>query len=106
MINSIEARQSAMDWASEDTWYASVNSSRDLLEYHYFQITDDVCLEYWSEDEWEFTTGEAKDMDEGIRNLTVVTGLAAYFHVTGMNLAKIPFVIETCRKILNESKIS
>lgn len=105
-MNSNEARKYAKELASEDQWYADVNSSRNMLEYHYFQINDDVCLEYWGEHEWEFTTGEVEDKEEGKRNLTVVTGLAAYFHVTGISLVKIPFVIEMCRKMLNASKVA
>ena len=106
MMNSNEARKSAKAWASKDTWYATVNSSRDLLEYHYFQINDDVCLEYWDEHEWEFTTGKVEDEEEAERNLTVVAGIAAYLQVTGMSLEKIPFVIETCRKMLSASKVA
>ena len=105
-MNSNEARMFAKELASEDQWYADVNSSRNLLEYHYFQINDDVCLEYWSENEWEFTTAEVEDEEEGERNIAVVTGLATFFRMTGMSLAKIPFVIETCRKMLNASKVA
>ncbi len=98
MITAKEAREIAMEMAQDQAWYAPINAGRMGLKRQYFQVNDDVCLEYWGKHEWEFTINHEMEDKRFMAYHAVVTSIAMNVYSTGgISFSKIPSLVAKCK---------
>ena len=100
MITSRMARESAMEMAQEQDWYAPINAGRIGMKRQYYQVNDYVCFEYWNKHEWEFTLGIPMDDERRQAYLAVIYALSAYMHTIDVTMTKLPALLAKCRALL------
>ena len=98
MITSEMAREIAMEMAQEQDWYAPINDGRMGIKRQYFQVNDDVCLEYWGKHEWEFTINPDMEEEKHMAYYAVITSIAKHVHTAGgMSFSKIHSLVAKCK---------
>ena len=97
MITSRMARESAMEMAQEQDWYAPINIDRMGMKRHYYQVNDNVCFEYWDKHEWEFTLGIPMDDERRQPYLAVIYAMSAYMKTIDVTLTKVPALLAKCK---------
>lgn len=98
MMNSKTARKIAMEMAQNLDWYAPINNDRMTMKRQYFQVNNDVCLEYWGKHEWEFTINPEMEKGKFMAYHAVITSIAKHVYSTGgISFSKIPSLIAKCK---------
>ena len=98
MITAKEAREIANEMAQKQDWYAPINAGRMGIKRQYFQVNDDVCLEYWGKHEWEFTINPEMEDEKYMVYHAVVTSIAMHVYSKGgISFSKIPALVAKCK---------
>ena len=97
MITAKEAREITMDARRRQERFARINANRAGMKCHYYQVNDNVCFEYWNNNEWEFTLCGAMEQEKAEAYTSVLVSMSRYMKTINLTLSRIPVLLAQCK---------
>ena len=98
MITSEMARETAMEMAQTQAWYAPIEMRRVNMKRQYYQVNEHVCFEYWGKGEWEFTiVSKAMDEEKHQAYCWAIIEMNSYMKTINVSFSRIPALLGKCK---------
>ena len=89
----------AVNLAADSKEYASICDTRSRMKCRSYKITDQITLDFWGKNEWEFTLGVPANDPNAKKYEACLYAMSAYLNRNNPTLSRLPRLVSYCKLI-------
>lgn len=87
------------DLSADIKSYAAICNNRSHMKCHTYKITDQITLDFWGKNEWEFTFTASPNDPNADKYHSSMLAMSAYLHRNNPTLSRLPRLVSYCKLI-------
>lgn len=87
------------DLSADIKAYSAICDKRQQMKCHTYKITDQITLDFWGKNEWEFTFTASPNDPNADKYHSSMLAMNAYLHRNNPTLSRLPRLVSYCKLI-------